>query len=267
MSLIGSLDEVRVADVLRLFATGKKTGRLTVSAETEQAVLHFLKGAIVHAHAAGGTVQGDDAVIELFGWKEGQLTFIPDDKTVAPNVTRGVDQLILDGLRGGDSAYRMRLAIPSEEVVLQMAAGPGDATARVDMSVADWRLVRLVDGSRDVAELVAQSGTERGPVVEALFRLMEAGILEAAPVVRTLRAHALPREAPAEADQKLEADWRRLRRFERGVRSILVRCDGRPPVFTPVVFRADLNLRIHLPRPVFQELGLKEGDDVRVRPV
>jgi hypothetical protein len=266
MSLIGSLDEVRIADVLRLFASTRKTGRLTVSAESEQAVLHFLKGAIVHAHAAGGSVQGDDAVVELFGWKEGQLTFIPDDKPVPSNVTRGVDQLILEGLRGGETAYRMRLTIPSEEGVFQMAEGPADPEARVEMSAPDWRLLRLVDGSRDVAELVAHSGAERGAVMEGLFRLIEAGLLEAAPVVRTLRAHALPREAPAEVDQKLEAEWRRLRRFERGVRGIILRCDGHPPVFAPVVFRADLNLRVHLPRPVFLELGLQEGGDVRVRP-
>jgi hypothetical protein len=266
MSLIGSLDEVRLADVLRLFASGKKTGRLTVSADAEQAVLHFVKGSIVHAHAAGGSVKGDDAVIELFGWKEGQLTFIPDDKPVASNVTRGVDQLILDGLRAGETAHRMRLAIPSEEVVFQMAEGPSDPEARCEMSGADWRLLRLVDGSRDVTELLAQAGAERGVVLEGLFRLLEAGLLEPAPVVRVLRARAMPRDAPAEADQKLEAEWRHLRRFERGVRGIVVRSDGHPPAFASVIFRADLGRNVHLPRPLFAELGLHEGDDVRVRP-
>src|SRR5262245_53210754 len=95
MSLIGSLDEVRIADVLRLCATGKDSGGLTVSGETEQAVLHLQKRIIVHPHAAGGSVQGDDAVVEVFGWKEGHRTFSPDDKTVEPNVSRSVDQLIL----------------------------------------------------------------------------------------------------------------------------------------------------------------------------
>lgn len=267
MSLIGSLDEVRIADVLRLFAAGRKTGRLTLSGEDEQAVLHFHKGAIVHAHAAGGSVQGDEAVVELFGWKEGQLTFIPDDKPVASNVTRGVDQLILEGLRIGEIAHRMRLAIPSEEAVFQMADGPPDPEARIDLGGADWRILRLVDGSRDVAELVARSGAARSAVMETLFRLIEAGFLEEARVERTLRVHALPREARAEADLKLDAEWRRWHRFERGVRSIAVRRDGRPPVFAPIVFRTDLGRDIQLPRPLFVELGLQEGDEVRVRPV
>jgi hypothetical protein len=267
MSLIGSLDEVRIADVLRLFAAGKKTGRLTLSGEEEQAVLHFQKGAIVHAHAAGGSVQGDEAVVELFGWKEGQLTFIPDDKPVASNVTRSVDQLILEGLRIGEVAHRMRLAIPSETAVFQMAEGPPDKEARIDLGAAEWRILRLVDGSRDVTELVARSGVARGAVMETLFRLLEAGFLEAAPVERALRAHALPREAAAEADQTLDGEWRRLDRFERGVRSIAVRRDGRPHVIARVVFRADLGRDIYLPRPLFVELGLQEGDEVRVRPV
>jgi len=267
MSLIGSLDEVKIADVLRLFSATKKTGRLTVSGEEEQAVLHFSKGAIVHAHAAGGSVQGDNAVVELFGWKEGQLTFIPDDQPVASNVTRGVDQLILEGLRSGEVARRMRHAIPSDAAVFQMAEGPADPEARVDLSAAEWRLLRLVDGSRDVTDLLAQSGQPRGPVMEALLRLIEAGLLEAAAVERTLRVHALPRDAPAEADLKLDLEWRRVRRFERGVRGILVRREGRTPALAPIVFRADLGRDIHLPRPLFVELGLHEGDEVRVRPV
>src|SRR5262245_4973960 len=180
MSLIGSLDEVRLADVLRLFAAGKKTGRLTVSSEQEQAVLHFLKGGIVHAHVGGGAVQGDQAVVELFGWKEGQLTFIPDDKPVASNVTRGVDQLILEGVRAGETAHRIRLAIPSEATVFQMAAGPEDAEARLELRAGDWRVLRMVDGSRDVAEIVAQAGGDRGAVMETLLRLIDAGFLEMA---------------------------------------------------------------------------------------
>jgi hypothetical protein len=34
-----------------------------------------------------------------------------------------------------------------------------------------------------------------------------------------------------------------------------------------VAFRPDLGRDIHLPRQVFAELGVREGDDVRVRPV
>jgi Domain of unknown function (DUF4388) len=266
MSLIGSLEEVRIADVLRLFAAGKKTGRLTVSAEEEQAVLHFQKGAIVHAHAAGGRVQGDEAVVELFGWTDGQLTFVPEDKPLEPNVSRGVDQLILDGLRNGERAHLLRLAIPSDEIVFQMGEGPSDAGARVELGGAEWRILRLVDGSRDVGDLLAQSGASRDEVLDTLFRLLQAGFLETLPVQRTLRAHALQREA-AELDRKLDLEWRRLRRFERGVKGILVRRDGHPPAFASVAFRPDLGRDVQLPRPVFVELGLHEGDEVRVRPV
>ena len=81
MSLIGTLGEVKVADVLRLFADGHKSGILTLTAGTQQAVVRFHKGGIVHASA--GRLQGDDAVLDLFGWTEGQLSFIPEDKAPA----------------------------------------------------------------------------------------------------------------------------------------------------------------------------------------
>ena len=30
-------------------------------------------------------------MLQLFGWRQGQMTFSPDDRPVPPNVTRGVD--------------------------------------------------------------------------------------------------------------------------------------------------------------------------------
>lgn len=43
MSLLGSLEDIKLADVLRLFAEGKKSGRLTVTADEQQTTLRFHK--------------------------------------------------------------------------------------------------------------------------------------------------------------------------------------------------------------------------------
>src|SRR5437868_12299411 len=99
MSLIGTLDEMKIGEVLRLFADGQKTGILTVTAGSQQAVVRFHKGGIVHASA--GRLSGDEAVLDLFGWKEGQLSFIPEEKgpTGPGNVTKDVGALVDEGQR------------------------------------------------------------------------------------------------------------------------------------------------------------------------
>lgn len=269
MSLIGNLEEIKIADVLRLFAQGKKTGRLSVSAAEDQTTLRFSKGVVVHAHASHGRLTGEDAVLDLFGWKAGQLTFIPEEKTVTPNVTRGVDQLVLDGLRLGEVFHRMNEAIPSDRVVFQMSAGPAEPDKQLVTGSRDWRVLRLCDGSRDVREIVDAVKLPRTDVVRVLFESAEAGFLERVETQKGLRAlpQGLFGKDHAELDSRLEDDWRKVLHFARGVRRVEVRQGPGRVAVLAAAFKPGLVREVHLPRNVFAELGLRDGEDVSVKPV
>src|SRR5262249_42970180 len=110
MSLIGTLAEIKIADVLRLFSSGKKSGVLTITDGGHQGVVRFQKGNIVHAMA--GRLHGEEALVDLFGWKTGQLTFVPEERSVTPNIVKDVDALILEGLRMGEILHRQRELVP-----------------------------------------------------------------------------------------------------------------------------------------------------------
>lgn len=267
MSLLGNLSDVKIADVLRLFAAGKKSGLLTVTAPGHQATVRFLKGSVVHA--VSGRLQGDEAVVDLFGWKDGQMTFVVDDKPGPTNVTRSVDVLILEGVRSGSTVHRMYEAIPSDRVVFHMGPGPPDAGAEYALTPAAWRVLRYVDGVRDVKELTDASRVPRSEVVRILFELSEGGFLERVESHKTLRVQAqglLGKDA-AEIDEKVEADWRRLVRFQAGVHEVELRgASGRTAVLA-ASFRAGLVRDVSLPRSALERLGVREGEDVVVRPV
>jgi hypothetical protein len=265
MSLLGNLNEVKLADVLRLFAAGKKNGRLTISGEEIQAVLRFQKGAIVHALC--GRLHGEDAVLDIFGWGEGELTFVPDETQVTPNVTRGVDALILEGLRSGPTVHRMHVLVPSDRVVFQMGPGPSDPKAQCTLSALEWRVVRALDGVRDVREVVEATKIPRAEVVRVLFELGELGFLEKVEPSRALRAvpQGLFGKDSAEIDSQIEAEWKHLFRFAEGVSRVEVK-GAKGAVVIGAAFRSGLGRDIQLPRGILQELGLKEGEDVSVRP-
>jgi hypothetical protein len=275
MSLIGTIGEMNLADVVRLFAASRKTGLLTVAGPGRQAMLRFHRGSIVHA--AGGRLQGDDAVLDLFGWKEGQLTFVPEDRAVPPNVTRTVEELIAEGLRVGDSLHRRNTLVPSDRVVFQMAAGPASDAPAFPLTAAAWRVLLVLDGVRDVRELAEASGAPREDVVRALFEMAEAGFLERIEPQRSLRVQSqgllrkdvaeVFRKDVAELDEKIEAEWKKLRRFAGGVRRVEVRSGGGKVVAVDAAFRPGLQRDIHLPRSSVAELGVREGEDVHVRPV
>lgn len=267
MSLIGTLGEVKLADVLRLFAAGKKTGLLTVAADGQEAALRFEKGAIVHA--LSGRLHGEDAVLDLFGWKKGQLTFVPEEKTVTANVHRAVDALVLEGLREGERVHRMHELIPNDRVVFQLGPGPGEGAEAFPLTPPVWKVLRALDGARELREVVEASKLPRPEVMRTVAELAEHGFVERveAKPLRVQAAHGLTRKDVAEVDERLESEWMKVPRFGRGVARVEVRSPGGRAVTVPVAFRSGLFRDVVLPRAAVADLGVHEGDDVLVRPV
>jgi hypothetical protein len=151
----------------------------------------------------------------------------------------------------------------------------------VSLGATEWKVLRHVDAVRDVREIVEATRLTRGQVAAVLCELGQAGFLEKVELQKRLRAQG-PRAfssfslvAPdsrgtevVELDEKILEEWRRATRFERGVARVETRTLGHKKSATLApAFRAGLGRDAHLPRPTLQELGLREGDDLLVRPV
>jgi hypothetical protein len=267
MSLIGTLDEIKLADVLRLFAAGKKTGVLKASRGASHALVSLRKGQVIHAES--GATLGEDVILDLFGWKEGQLTFVPSEQPVVPNVSKDVDTLILEGLRVGETFHRMRALIPSDRVQFQMGPPPADGEARVTLGPKEWAVLRALDGVRDVREVVDACKLPRDTVVKAIFELASAGFVERVESQKSLRVQALGRaggDVPA-VDEKFEREWMKVNRFADGIVRIEVRTLAGRSARLPVAFRSGLFRDIQLPKATLAEISVREGEDVNVRPV
>lgn len=267
MSLIGTLREMQIADVLRLFAEGQKTGLMTVSRPGREALLRFQKGALIFASA--GRLQGDDVVLDLFGWSEGQLTFVPDDKQGAvPNVEQDVRALVMEGLRVGDTFHKMNELMPTDRVVFCLGVGPAD-DATYPVGATEWRVIRLLDGVRDLKDVAEASGLAPADVRRILYELSARAFVQRVETQKVLRAHGqgLFGKETAEVDERLREDWSRTSRFENGILRIQVRAMNGRNRSLPVSFRAGLVRDIHLPRAAMAELGLRDGEDVHVRPI
>src|SRR5262249_35183937 len=155
-----------------------------------QVSLRFHRGALVYA--ASGRLQGDDAVLDLFGWKDGQMNFVPEEKEVTANVTRRVEAFVEEGPRVGERTHRMNLLIPTDGIVCQMRADP-PADVRYPVGAVEWQTLRVLRDLVDVRQVVENSELGRAEVVRVLFEMTEAGLLERVDVEKTLRVQALGR--------------------------------------------------------------------------
>jgi hypothetical protein len=277
MSLLGTFAEVGLAQVLRTLSKSGKTGLLLVSGPDANATCHFFEGALLHAKS--DSYVGDDAVVALFGWDDGQWEFVPEVPSPTPNVTRTVEVLIQMGERSGQALHRMRGYYDSDQIVFQWADNP-PVEAHYGMGASDWKLLRLLDGIRTFGEVIRASGVPRLSAQLALYELTAAGFLERIDVVKTLVTRRSPPfagfsilapsaspELLVELDQVLLQEWQRVGRFARGVERIRINSlRGRSRNFR-VTFRPGIDGVVQLPDNAFEDLAVGEGERVQVRPI
>jgi hypothetical protein len=267
MSELGNLQDVKMAEVVRVLVSGRKSGLLTVLEGARQGQIQLERGNIVFS--AVGRLQGREAVLDLFGWKKGQISFVAGDSTFPANVSEATPALVDEGERVGETFHRMQEVLTSDRLVFQWAGGPADEGVRVAVSSLEWRVLRSVDGIRDVREVVEASRAARADVLRVLFELIEAGFLERAEIPKALKVQAqgLFGKDAAEIDEHNLADWRKNPHFDHGVFRVDVRTASGAHAALPVTFKGGLGREISLPRQALNELGLHDGDEVFVRPV
>jgi len=136
-------------------------------------------------------LQVEEAVYYLFTWSQGTFNF---EAGVRPEhedflVRINPEYLLLEGARRVDEWSLIQKKIPSFDLIF--AVDPGHVgQSDVTLSAAQRGLLALLDGTRDVQQVVEESGLGEFEVGQALYGLIQAGFAHrvgtsaAAPVTR-----------------------------------------------------------------------------------
>jgi tetratricopeptide (TPR) repeat protein len=121
-------------------------------------------------------VQIEEAVYYLFTWTRGHFTFesdiLPGDQDFL--VTINPESLLLEGARRVDEWSLIEKKIPSLEIIFAVDEAHLEAS-QVNFTKEQERLLPLIDGKRDVAQLVEESGLVEFEVGKAIYGLATAG--------------------------------------------------------------------------------------------
>jgi hypothetical protein len=112
----------------------------------------------------------------VFGWENSRytLTLGPAGPGEQILVLLDMDAVALEGVRRVDDWRLMMQHIGSLERVPHLVSGRGGG---VELSAAQWGLVCLVDGRRDIHTIVKEARMERFEVVRIVFGLINSGLL------------------------------------------------------------------------------------------
>jgi tetratricopeptide (TPR) repeat protein len=178
VAIRGSLNEASLPDVLQLLAMGNKTGTLTLSVPGSSGTICFEGGRICFAAVNGRATGTEDSVFVMFKWNDGSFSFEPGVQTPpdARLVSLDAQELLLDGARRVDEWSLIEKKIPNFEAVFTLDR---QQLLRNRMTFTDeqQRLLPLIDGFRDVNELMRVTKMGEFDVGKALFGLLSGGFL------------------------------------------------------------------------------------------
>jgi len=182
--------------------------------------------------------QIQDTIFDLMRWDEGDFDFevLPGvvDEDIGLSVS--IENIVMEGSRRLEEWTRIKKKIPSMDIVFKMATAPGEGTFEISLKPIEWNLLLLVDGTRTVSELAAETNRTDFEVARIMYGLFSAGLLEVAEddEVERLRAERAEREAIVAELRAQERAAKEAADAQAHDRAALETVEGPPQVPEPV---------------------------------
>ena len=216
----GRITAEQLAHAVELQATGRerRLGEILVEigAITRDELIEYVR------------IQVEEAVYFLFTWTSGTFNFEAGLRPEAQDVLVPInpEHLLLEGARRVDEWSLIEKKIPGFDLIFEVDAAHV-AEAQVELSRAQQQLIPLLDGSRDVQQLVEESGLVEFEAGKALYGLITAGFAHR---VGTSTAAAEPRVNDARVDEhrNLGVAFYKTGMFDEAIREFRRVADLRP---------------------------------------
>ena len=186
MQLSGDLHEFHLPNLIKLVASGKHSGTLSVTDGVHTRTISFRDGqpACATSKRPSGEVQDPERVLkdiyDLFRWQEGTFTL---DQHMKPQegctvLHTSAYDLILAGARWVDNWATIQQVVPSAETVFEHREGPVDAED-LELSDVEQEVYEALDGLRDVSDVARLCSLTEFEASKTLYGLCTVGLVRA----------------------------------------------------------------------------------------
>lgn len=178
MAIRGSLREASLPDVLQLLSMGSKVGLLTIDRGDQVGRIYFDGGRIAYAEMEGRQLSAEEAVYMMFTWDDGAFNFEPAIPPPDGVAVSSIDpqSVLLEGARRVDEWAVVEKKVHSFDLVFALERQELLRT-RLELTADQQALLPLIDGHRDVSDLIQESGLGEFVVGKELYGLITAGFV------------------------------------------------------------------------------------------
>jgi hypothetical protein len=163
VALQGTLDTFALADVLRLLANTRKSGRLELEGDRGAGRVWLGDGQMIGGEAPAGarTDSLEEVVFHLLRFETGDFEFHADDLPDGPMGPFDVEEILIQAEQSLVEWRDIEVVVPSMDGWLTLVAELGDPERTVKLTAEDWQMVAAIGGGTRVVDLaVAMEATD-----------------------------------------------------------------------------------------------------------
>ena len=150
MAFQGSLKELPLPDIIQLVSVSGKTGKFTLTRESDRGFIYLKNGQMVHATV--GDLIGEEAIYALAIWNHGEFQFNPAEEPDRQTIAKSNTNLLMEAARRLDEWRVLSKKIPSVDHVPELLARE-NRHEQITLNPQEWMLVTKIDGNRSITEI------------------------------------------------------------------------------------------------------------------
>lgn len=175
MAFQGSLKELPLPDIIQLVSVSGKTGKFTLSRDSDRGFIYLKNGQMVHA--AVGDLVGEEAIYALAIWNHGEFQFTPGEEPERQTITKSNTNLLMEAARRLDEWRVLSKKIPSVDFVPELMARE-NRHEQITLNPSEWLLVTRINGQRTIAEIGKLIGISSFDVAKILYGMITSELVQ-----------------------------------------------------------------------------------------
>jgi len=173
MGLKASLTDFSAGQIFFLLAKFNKTGKVELRSSGEKGEVYFVKGRVTHA--VFNSTKGVEALYNLSVFTNGEIEFFPNVRSADVTIQDEVSTLIGEIERRKVELTEIKAKLPPFDSVLKKSPNPPENA--VALRKSDWKILVLMDGKKNIKQVVEESGIPALNVYKTIAWMLEKGLI------------------------------------------------------------------------------------------
>ena len=175
MAFQGSLKELPLPDIIQLVSVSGKTGKFTLSRDTDRGFIYLKNGQMVHALVAD--LIGEEAIYALAIWNQGEFQFAPGEEPDRQTITKSNTNLLMEAARRLDEWRVLSKKIPSVDFVPELMVRE-NRHEQITLNPQEWMLITRIDGHRSIADIGRALNMSSFDVAKILYGMITGELVQ-----------------------------------------------------------------------------------------